>query len=72
MMGCVCMKRVVCVYVHARGREGGDNKNLLAVLFFIFIWQQVFVGFFGFFLRGWGKNLELYLPWPREALRGHW
>lgn len=63
--GCVCL----CT---CKGQGRGDNKNLLAVLFFIFIWQQVFVGFFGFFLRGWGKPLELYLPWPREALRGHW
>lgn len=71
MVGCVCMKRVVCVYVHARGRGGGTIKIYLQCCFYFYMAAGV-CWFLGFFFEGVGKPLELYLPWPREALRGHW
>lgn len=61
--GCVCL----CT---CKGQGRGDNKNLLAVLFFIFIWQQVFVGFFGFFFKGLGETFRTVLTVAEGSITG--
>lgn len=61
------------MFMYMQGAWEGGQKNSTCSAVFYFYMAAGVCWFFGvFFLRGWGKPLELYLPWPREALRGHW
>lgn len=64
------MKRVVCVYVHARGMGGGTIKFYLQCCFLFLYGSRCLLVFWGFFFKGLGETFRTVLTVAEGSITG--